>query len=301
MNRHEQKEQLRQERIERERRAQEEYRRAAEEPEVVVETDIVLSGDVGNELVPRPDDELRGARSEADLERAVRDHIVNDFEQALNLIVRYQKILYTLYSPDPAFEEARKLLHKYGFVAREPRTNFKVYDPEHGDITTYTDSVPGTAAEVHTDELPDSDENFRYALTESGPLEEPEPCDYCKQKEREWSPGCEENKKLGRNEDHDEVPEELVRGLRKRFAEELVDQGYEPCPICDGSGTAKKGVLKGKTCNRCGGEGLWKPPEVAELVADEDGNVRLRPPERTVPIDYDEEIDGPVHPEDPHQ
>lgn len=53
----------------------------------------------------------------AAVDRAKVETVVNDFNEAMDLILKYQRSLYVLHSPDPCILQANALLKKYG---REP-------------------------------------------------------------------------------------------------------------------------------------------------------------------------------------
>lgn len=222
----------------------------SEEPEIV-ETEPVPEAEL--EKYDEPSRDLRGAQSEDELQRVIQEHIVNDFENALNLIAQYQRALGMLMAPDPVFEEARKLQTKYRMEPVEPVIE-AVFVAEIGSISTYTDSIPGTAVEVRDEELP--------AEATPGPAPPDQRPDLVRTGEvLPAEPGEEESTDL----------------LNKRNAAKLAADGYEECPVCEGTGVATKGVLKGKKCSRCSGLGMWRPPETASLVADAEGNMHFVP------------------------
>jgi hypothetical protein len=232
------------------------------EPEVV-ETETVPEA----ELVAyeEPSRDLKGASSAEELEKVIQDHIINDFEQALNLIRSYQTLCKRALVPDLHWQEAHDLLAKYRMESVEP--SVRIVDPEYGDITTHTTSVKGDAEEIvetvieetSSIEIYDdgSDPNFTYHLTIKP------------------DQGTDIDAMHARRADRPPPPE--PERPEEGTIEQLRLEGYVDCPICEGTGKATKGVLKGKKCSRCGGYGVWKQPETATFEGDDTGNFRLRP------------------------
>jgi hypothetical protein len=236
------------------------------ETETVVEAELVVYDE--------PTRDLKGAESEEQLAKAVQDHIVNDFEHALNLIRSYQLLCKRGMVPDLHWDEARRLLHKYRMEAVDPVR--LVHDGEFGDIATHTDSIPGTAVEDQTPELEaeverDTEAEDRYlaALEADVPVHN-ESSELVELTDAETEIAAMHQRRAERPNPEPKPP-------TKRQVEQLRADGYEDCPICEGTGKAARGVLKGRTCTRCGGYGLWKAPETIKLVGDEHGNFGIQP------------------------
>lgn len=285
-----------------------------DEPEIA-ETEEVPEHEL--EALEKREVDLRGAETGEELERVFREHIVNDFEQALNLIRNYQLLIRRLVAPDVHFDEAHTLLAKYRMESVDPI--HAVHDPQHGDISTHTTSIPGEAEEI-TSEVFDAvfegrhslppgkyfvddenyDPNFKYEITIS---RDDEPVarssinldqdDAPSELQAALRPDAgeifppspsSEFQELAKREGMDaidqrieEVEPELAEEVMQQTAARLAADGYVECPICEGTGKAAKGVLKGRTCKRCGGTGMWKQPETFVLVGDEHGNIGIQP------------------------
>lgn len=242
-----------------------------EEPELVETEEVVETTLV---LYEEPSRDLRGAESEEQLAKVVQEHIVNDFEQALNLIRSYQLLCKRALVPDLHWQEAHDLLAKYRMESVDP--SVRIHDPEYGDITTHSTSIPGEAEEITEEtssiEIYDdgSDPNFEYRVTIKPNLDNENQGSELESRESRSDVDLMHKSRAGRPNPEPERPNDKEVAL-------LRAEGYVDCPICEGTGKATKGVLKGKTCSRCGGYGLWKQPETVELVGDEHGNVGIRP------------------------
>lgn len=137
-----------------------------DEPELV-ETETLA------ELVPaevvEPEDKPELRRDPGEVEQFLqREGVVNDFEQALNLLVKYQEIVDRLNAPDPQYEPVSRLLRKYQFVPHERRSNYRLY-LDGREISDHTDSIPGSTEE---DELLPETEMERINAIARGALEE---------------------------------------------------------------------------------------------------------------------------------
>lgn len=244
-----------------------------EEPELV-ETETVLEAELV--VYDEPARDLKGAESEAQLEKAVQDHIVNDFEEALNLIRSYQLLCKRAMVPDLHWDAARRLLHKYRMETVDPVR--LVHDGEYGDIATHTDSIPGTAVEEQTPELEadvedDTEAQDRYLAA----LEDADVPVHNESSELvELMSTDAENEIVAMHQRRAERPNLEPERPDEKTVEQMKALGYVDCPICGGTGKAIKGVLKGRTCSRCGGYGLWKAPETIKLVGDEHGNIGIQ-------------------------
>lgn len=104
-----------------------------------------MSKELDDTFVNRPG-KLAQRSSEFARELAIKDEIVNDFEEAMNLIIAYQRCLKILSSPDPNFPKARRLLTKYRMAAEEPTNTYRIY-ADGVDITIHPDSIEATVAD----------------------------------------------------------------------------------------------------------------------------------------------------------
>lgn len=81
--------------------------------------------------------------------RNQRDEIALDLEMALNLCRNYQDAMSRLDVPDPNLARVRSLLIKYGMeFIQKPKQSFRIF-VDGVDITTYPDSIPADAEELH--------------------------------------------------------------------------------------------------------------------------------------------------------
>lgn len=111
----------------------------------IVEVDTVLD--------PTRDVEIAERRDPTEVERfLLAEGVIDDFEAALNFLVKYQEIVYRLNSPDPQYEQVSRLLRKYQFVPHPRRENYAIL-LDGREISDHTDSIPGDAELVETETI----------------------------------------------------------------------------------------------------------------------------------------------------
>lgn len=126
----------------------------------IAETEPVLDLVVTDE----PGDGVEPKRDPAEVERFLRaEGVVDDFELALNYLVKYQQVLHTLGSPDPQREPVNKLLRRYKFVPHDASTNYAIYYGAR-EISDHTDSIPGEAVPLTTEEIEEAQARLNRAL-----------------------------------------------------------------------------------------------------------------------------------------
>lgn len=109
-------------------------------------------------VVDEPGDDVEPRRDPTEVERFLQaEGVVDDFELALNYLVKYQQILHTLQSPDPQYEVVSRLLRKYKFVPHDRSKNYAVYYGAR-EISDHTDSIPGEVVELTKGEIEQAEE-----------------------------------------------------------------------------------------------------------------------------------------------
>jgi hypothetical protein len=95
--------------------------------------------------------------------KSVQDELVQDLEDALNLVRRYQAGFVDVGMPDPGLVKARLLLTKYHMEYTPPAGPGRVY-ADGVDITEHPDSIPGEAFDI------DGSDRMELVRTEDGQM-----------------------------------------------------------------------------------------------------------------------------------